>query len=218
MSSSRLRGKAMLDLCGKSILERVLERTKASSTINDIWIATSYEAPDKILELVGTRNNVNVFRGDLCNVLGRFCRVVSQSKADIIIRITADNPFTEARFIDLGVDMLRSCKLDYVGFKNIPKGSGVEVISSDALFYSDSHTDNKEDREHVTRFVLKHPDIFRVRFVGSPIDVLQRPDINVSIDTLEQYVRLYRALYHLLEMGKSDIKLEDLICSLDRME
>jgi spore coat polysaccharide biosynthesis protein SpsF len=217
MTSSRLPGKVMLDLCGKTVLERVLQRTRGSNVIDDIWFATSCGNQDDVIELVGKRNNVKVYRGNLTNVLDRFCSVVYKSKAEVIIRITADNPFTETRFIDLGVDKLISNRLDYVAFKNIPYGSGIEVIRKEALIYSIQHTQDKEQREHVTMFVKKHPEIFKMGFIDSPIDALKRPDINVTIDTLDEYVRLYKACYSLQNAGKCDLKLEDLIVCLDRM-
>jgi spore coat polysaccharide biosynthesis protein SpsF len=218
MTSSRLRGKAMLDLCGKTVLERVLQRTRGSNILSDIWLATSYEAQDDIIELVGKRNNVNVFRGSLNDVLDRFCSVVYKSKAEVIIRVTADNPFTEPRFIDLAVDKLIKNRLDYVAFKNIPLGSGIEAVTREALTYSIHHTQDKKDREHVTMFIKNHPEKFKVHFVDPPIDALRRPDISITLDTLDEYIRLYKALNYLLNEGKTDIRLEDLILSLDNMK
>ncbi|MGC1132302.1 MAG: hypothetical protein WA941_05740 [Nitrososphaeraceae archaeon] len=218
MGSSRLPGKVMLDLCGKTVLERVLERARFSTTIDDIWVATSCAGQDDIIELVAKRNNVKVFRGNLSDVLDRFCRIVYASKAEVIVRITADNPFTETRFIDLGVDKLISNKLDYVAFKNIPYGAGIEVISKEALIYSIQHTQDKEHREHVTMFIKNHPEMFKIDFVDSPIDVLKRPDISVTVDTLDEYIRLYKAFYYFINTHKSDITLEDLIFCLDHMK
>lgn len=218
MNSSRLRGKAMMDLCGKTVLERVLLRTKASKVINDIWLATSHESHDDIIELVGKKNQVKVFRGSLCDVLDRFCNVVRESKADIVIRVTADNPFTDPRLIDLGVNRLISDGLDYLAFKNIPVGSGAEVVRREALLYSGRHAKDKDDREHVTMFIKKHPDLFKVELADSPIKTLNRPDMSVTIDTMDQYLRLYRALDHVLKTGKSEDRLENLICVLSQIK
>jgi spore coat polysaccharide biosynthesis protein SpsF len=218
MTSSRLRGKAMLDLCGKTVLERVLLRTQCSHVLNDIWLATSFESQDDVLALVGRINSAKVFRGDLYDVLARFCGVIHKSQSDIIVRITADNPFTEARFIDLGVEMLIREKLDYIAFKNIPVGVGVEVVTKEALIYSGQHARDKEDREHVTTFIKKNPEIFKVRFADSPIDELKRPDVSVTIDTLDDYLKLYKALYFAQKKGKPDVSLEDMIFYLDQMK
>ena len=206
MASSRLPGKVMLDLCGKTVLERVLQRTRSSNIVDDIWLATSSEGQDDVIDLFGKRNNVKVFRGSLCDVLDRFCGIVYESKAEVIVRITADNPFTETRFINLGVDKLISNNLDYVAFKNIPHGSGVEVINTEALTYSIQSTRDKEHRQHVTLFIKNHPEIFRIEYIDCYTAALKRPDISVTIDTLDEYIKLYKASYQLINMGECDIK------------
>jgi spore coat polysaccharide biosynthesis protein SpsF len=217
MASSRLPGKVMLDLCGKTILERVLERARSSNTVDEVWLATSIEAQDDIIELVGKRNNARIFRGNPEDVLDRFCNIVVKSGADIIVRITADNPFTESRFIDLGVNELVRNGLDYVAFKNIPYGSGIEVVTREALLYSTLHTQEKEHREHVTLFIRNHKDLFKLYYVEPPSEALKRPDLSVTIDHMDEYVRLYKAFSYLQSTRKGSIILEDLIYCLDHM-
>ena len=46
MNSSRLPGKVLLDLNGKSVLERVIERVSYSKMINEIVVATSSSDKD----------------------------------------------------------------------------------------------------------------------------------------------------------------------------
>ena len=132
MSSSRLPGKVMLDLCGRSVLERVIRRTKTCNILDDVWLATSSEGCDDVIELVGKRNNLKIFRGSLNDTLLRFCMVAKESKANVIVRVTADNPLTETRFMDVGIKKLINDRSDYIAFKNIPYGSGIEVVTNEA--------------------------------------------------------------------------------------
>lgn len=215
--SSRLAGKVMLDLCGMSVLERVLERTKSSKILDDVCLATSLDSADDIIELVGERNNVSIFRGSSKNVLDRYCGAAEKSKADIIIRVTADNPLTETTFIDYGCSVLEKNMLDYMGFKNIPYGSGVEVFTSEALFSSKEKTQDPSDEEHVTTFIKDHPEEFKISFINPPNNYLARPDLRVTIDTLEDYLNLYKAFSCLLDKGIKDIVLEEIIRYLDNV-
>jgi spore coat polysaccharide biosynthesis protein SpsF len=215
MSSSRLPGKVMLDLCGKTILERVLDKASGSNAVNEIWLATTIEDQDDIIELVGQRYNVKVFRGQSEDVLDRFCNVVKRSKADIIVRITADNPFTESRLIDYGIEVLINKNLDYVAFKKIPYGAGIEVVTKEALVRSDVHAEETAHREHVTLFIKENEDLFKVYYIESPFKAIRRPDLSVTIDRMEDYTRLYKIFSYLQSVGKSSITLEDVIYCLD---
>lgn len=196
LSSSRLPGKVLKDLCGKTLLERVVERVRESNLLDEIWLATSTEKTDDILELVSEQLNINLHRGSLNNVLERFCEVATKSNADIIVRVTADNPLTEPRFIDQGIKELLNNDVDYVNFEDVPYGSGIEVINKASLLLSNKLTNVDEDKEHVTLYIKKNCHKFKIKTL-SPESKFKRPDIRVTIDTLDDYVTLYK-VYHLL--------------------
>ena len=71
MSSGRLPGKAMLDISGKTLLNRVIERTKSIKLIDHICIATSTNIEDDVIESTAEFLGIDVFRGDLNDVAGR---------------------------------------------------------------------------------------------------------------------------------------------------
>ena len=133
ISSDRLPAKAMLDLGGKTLLERVMDKTAQSSMLDEIWIATSTDKRDEVIEHKAIISGFNVFRGELDDVLDRYYHCAKKSKADIIIRVTADNPLTHPGLIDSGIKQLVENKLDYVFFKRIPYGCGVEVITNEEV-------------------------------------------------------------------------------------
>ena len=60
-----------------------------------------------------------VIRGSLKNVLGRFLSFQKIVDTNHIVRVTADNPLTEFRFIyDLKNDLLSKNKFKYVSMSN----------------------------------------------------------------------------------------------------
>ena len=215
MSSSRLPGKVMMDLCGKPLLGRVIERVKSSETIEETILATSTETADDVIELYGRANRCNVFRGSMDDVLDRYCEAEKMVSADIIVRVTADNPFIEPRFIDSGTHHLVSNRLDYVCFENIPYGSGVEVVTKSALLKACESAKDKADREHVTSYIKNHPETFKLGIIQNPFETLARPDIRVTIDTLEDYLKMYKVFWHFRD--KKVVQLEKVIEFLEKM-
>ncbi|MEB3102226.1 cytidylyltransferase domain-containing protein [Ferviditalea candida] len=211
-NSARLPGKALLDLCGKPVLERVVDQVRQASHSGEIWVATSDQSTDDPIARTCDRLHVHVHRGSLSDVLGRFCGAVHQSQADLIVRVTADNPLTEPRFIDAGVLQMMADRYDYIYFENIPYGSGVEIITKEALFASDRMALDAQDREHVTSFMKRNPGRFHIgRF--SPPTRLSRPDIRVTLDTVEDYIRLFHMFHH---FGNTTVTLEKAIAYLGR--
>jgi spore coat polysaccharide biosynthesis protein SpsF len=215
MSSSRLPGKVMMDLCGKPLLERVIERVKLAKVIDEMILATSTEPADDVIELHGMANGCSVFRGSLDDVLSRYCEATKMASADIIVRVTADNPLTEPRFIDFGTHHLVSNKLDYVCFENVPYGSDVEVITKKALLKASESTRDKDDREHVTLYIRNSPETFKLGIIPNPFKALARPDVKVTVDTLEDYSKMYKVFWHFRD--KKVVQLEEVIRFLDEM-
>ena len=180
----------MLDLSGKTMLERVLHRVSKSNFLDEVWVATTTNKLDDLVAYQARKEHFNVFRGSPNNVLNRFCKCIQKCNADIIVRITADNPFTEVKFIDLSVAHILYAGCDYVAFENVPYGSGVESITREAIFKANRSAASEEEKEHVTLYILNNMDKFNCTIMSPPWDDLRRPDIRVTIDTIEDYYRI----------------------------
>ncbi len=100
MKSSRLPDKVMLDLAGKPMLLRVIERVKKAGRIQKVMVATtSGEDENPIAELCAV-NHIDCYRGSLQDVLDRYYQAASLAGADIVVRITADCPLIDPGLID----------------------------------------------------------------------------------------------------------------------
>ena len=93
MNSQRLPGKIMMDLAGAPMLQRIIERVKLPAPKTTIVVATTNTADDEIVASLCTKLNVNCWRGDESNVLSRFVEISDHFGFEIMIRLTADNPF-----------------------------------------------------------------------------------------------------------------------------
>ncbi len=116
-----------------SMIDMLIQRLKSIKCIDEIYICTSDDAVDDILEDVAARNCIKIYRGSPDNVLERLLTVSEIENAEIVLRITGDNPFTAVEFIDSQVKFLRGRSLDYVRLVDVPIGATAEVIRYEAL-------------------------------------------------------------------------------------
>jgi len=193
LGSSRLPAKALLELNGKTLFNRVVERVKLSKIIDEIWIATSNTPSDDLIEMYGKKMDINVYRGSLENVFERFIEVTKISQPDYFIRVTGDNPLTEPSFIDQAIHAIIEKNADYVKFINIPYGTGIEAVRVSSFLELQNKKLDEYDKEHVTPFFYKNPSSFKIIQI-EPDKELRRSDIRLTIDTLEEYIFLYKLI------------------------
>src|ERR1700678_3554514 len=100
MGSTRLPGKVLEDIEGKTMLARVVQRLSRSKLINEGLIATT-EGPwdDRTFE-GGWTCSVEDFRGVEQFVLDRYFRAGQLSKAEAVVRITSDCPLIDPEVTD----------------------------------------------------------------------------------------------------------------------
>ena len=102
MSSTRLPGKILKSIGGMKVLDYIINRIKNIKDIDEYWIATSNNKNDDIIEKL-YKSKINVYRGDEEDVLSRFYDLATNTKAQVIIRITADCPFVDKSIISKAI-------------------------------------------------------------------------------------------------------------------
>lgn len=154
MGSERLPGKSLLKLGDKLLIDHVIERALTTVGIDDVVLATTELTEDDVLvRHVSQKYSVQVYRGSPSDVRSRFANVAEKFGADIIVRITADDPFKDPMETVRLINLLNTEKLDYVcNFvpQELPIGMDVEVFTSAALFNSVESFNSPLDVEHVT--------------------------------------------------------------------
>jgi|UPI000646C3D4 spore coat polysaccharide biosynthesis protein SpsF len=167
MSSSRLPGKVLAPLAGAPMILRQIERLRRTRTLERIVVATSTRADDDPLAQAVTAAGVPVHRGDLDDVLGRFIGALDAfGPVETVVRLTADCPLADPDVIDATIDRFHETGADYVSNvaepRTFPKGLDVEVMKAAALRRAASETADPYDREHVTPYLYRHPERFRL--------------------------------------------------------
>jgi spore coat polysaccharide biosynthesis protein SpsF len=162
MGSSRLPGKVLLDIAGKTMIQHVIERTRRARTLNTIALATTVDASDDPITAFAISLGVPFTRGSLHDVLDRYYRAARAHNADIIVRITADCPAIDPLLIDQVVETLLEGGYDFVAnrlpppfARTFPIGLDVEACTFAALEEAWMKADQPFQHEHVMPFIYE---------------------------------------------------------------
>ena len=209
--STRFPNKVFADLCGHPLIWHVVNRLRFASTVDEIVLATTINSGDQKLYDWGIKNNITVFRGSENDVLNRYYRASEEVNADIVIRITADDPFKEPSIIDKAVQKLLKEGADFVcnNFPpSFPEGLDVEVFTKRALSIAEQNSESNFEREHVTQYFyhnrpltvcasetriysLLYKDDSSIFYMDDILDLLERfPEIsrmNLGVTRSEMY-------------------------------
>lgn len=163
MSSTRLPGKVMREVSGKTILGHVVSRLKAATLIDTVAVATTTERSDDIIESWCAENYVPVYRGSLNDVLDRYYQAALRFSAKTVVRITSDCPLIDPELVDRIVEKFSEGGYDHVSVgPTYPDGLDAEVFSFDVLAKGHREARLASEREHVTPYIWKNPEVFRL--------------------------------------------------------
>src|SRR5579871_1284913 len=112
MGSTRLPGKVLMDLGGKTVLARVLHRLHRASRIHEVVVATTDCAGDDAVVTECARLQISCFRGSEHNVLDRYVRTAEKCGSDLIVRVTADCPLIDPEVVNEVVDACITRQVD----------------------------------------------------------------------------------------------------------
>ena len=208
MGSRRFPEKMGQALCGYSILQWVVRRTKQSKKINKIVLATSVNKENDSLAEEAKKLNIEVYRGEEENVLSRFVNIAKNTKATIIVRICADNTLICASEIDRAINFYLQEQPDYA-FNHIPKlgnnyidGLGAEVFACGLLFEIDKRADHQRHFEHVTVYLWENRDNYDIRTINAPPQYAH-PHLVFDVNTRSQLNYLEKIIQGSGQSGKA---------------
>lgn len=209
LKSSRLPEKALLDLNGRNVTERIIDRCKRVKGVDRVVLCTSYNPQDLPLLEIAKKENIYCFTGSEDDVLLRLLRAARLFKLDYIIGITADNPMFSIEHAEALINEVNESNCDYVKYSGLPLGAAPYIMKVAAFEVINRL---KEDGE--TEF---WPEYFREElFDIKEIEVSEeykRPDFRLTIDYPEDY-ELMKTLYERVNFEEY-LSLEDAIKWLD---
>ena len=217
--SSRLPGKILKTIAGKTLLEIHLTRILQSKRISKLKIATTVEeGADKIIA-IGEKLGVNSYKGSLDDVLERFYFAALPENPDYLVRLTSDCPLIDPREIDKVIDACISNDVDYASntlTPTFPDGIDAEVFKFSALKKAYEKATVKSDREHVTPYIWRNStekggSVFTSVNVSNPHDFSK---YRITVDTDKDFAVMQK----LVEELGIDKPWQDYISFLDNNE
>jgi spore coat polysaccharide biosynthesis protein SpsF len=148
-------------------------------------------------------------------VLDRYKQAAVHFSVDVVVRITADCPLIDPEVIDrvLG-EFVREEATDYASNvlapRTFPRGLDVEVIGRSALERAWREDSSPASREHVTPYLYRNPDKFRLRRVANDEDL---SSLRWTVDTAED-MTLARQIY--TAIGHDSFSWRDVVELLER--
>jgi spore coat polysaccharide biosynthesis protein SpsF (cytidylyltransferase family) len=180
MTSTRLPGKVLKEIAGKPVLWHIINRLRKTKLIDEIVVATTVNFADRqILELVHGMG-IKAYAGSEADVLDRYYQTAKTLNADVIVRITSDCPLLDSEVVDKVISSFLRSALDYVSNtcvldnndckQTFPDGFDTEVFSFAALKCAWKNASLVSEREHVTPYIWKNPQLFSIGHVSSTED------------------------------------------------
>ena len=206
MGSTRLPGKVLRPLLGKPMLGHMVERIAHARSVDQVIVATSNLPGDGLIRDFCSQQRIACYAGSESNVLDRFYQAALLHRAERVIRVTADCPLVDPDLIDQLVAFSAARDLDHgsvatgaaAAFLNegkYPNGYDCEYVKFEALARAWTEATLDSDKEHVTPFLWRQPERFRIEAMKAPHLL---PRYRLTVDYEEDFAlieAIYGALY-----------------------
>jgi spore coat polysaccharide biosynthesis protein SpsF len=208
MGSSRLPGKALLELGGVPMVQFLLDRLRGTKLGGPIIFATTEREDDDVLAARVAEIGIAVFRGADADVAERHLTLARKYSLDWIVRVTGDCPFVDAESLDHCLHQWdRHEKLDLVSTKGVfPIGIDYELFST-AILEAEWPKMTLDEKEHLTlRFYRPELGFVLKRF--SPPRSWPQSKGLYTVDTVADY---QKALARVESLGNNQFSVQDLL-------
>lgn len=196
MGSTRLPGKVLRALGGKSLLEHILFRLSFLRNPAAVVVATGGQPRDDAIAEFCRERGVPCFRGSETNVLERYYGCARSYGFDQIVRLTGDNPFPDVEELDRLIELHTSSGSDFShSLASLPVGVGAEIFTFSALETAFREARAPHHLEHVDEFFLGNPGRFPTAMLEVP-KAKNHPAVRLTVDTEEDYLKACYIVEH----------------------
>jgi spore coat polysaccharide biosynthesis protein SpsF len=168
VGSTRLPCKVLKDICGQTMLARVVRRTQRATSLNQVIVVTTTQPADAAIVDECERLGVASYRGSELDVLDRYYQAATHFEAGAVVRVTSDCPLIDPEIIDRVVAAFLAAMPDYAStviHRSYPQGLDTEVMSIEALRRAWKCARQTYERVHVTPYFYQNPELFRLHSI-----------------------------------------------------
>ncbi len=216
LGSTRLPGKIFKEVLGKPLLSYQLERLRRVKNVHGIVVATTTNPNDQKIVDFCDREGVHCIRGSEEDVLSRYVAAIDAFGLEVVVRVTSDCPLIDPDLLDKGM----SCfwehyeALDYLSIchkRTFAHGMDFEIVRAESLKKAFYEATESYDKEHVTPYIWKHPELFRLANMQQLVD---QSKYRLTVDTQEDFVVIKKLLEELYPK-KPEFTMQDCITLMD---
>ena len=193
MNSKRLKNKAKLKINNYSLIEILVKRLLKIFPKEQIYICTANTGRELFLKRISSKYKINFFAGDKNNIFKRIIDLRKKVKFNHFVRITGDNPFTDAEAINKMIYSHVAKNKEYTYTNSLPVGTKAEIISFKALETANDLAIDKNSSEYMT-FFFKRKLFKRCNIKFKKIFNFQN-NLHITIDTIEDLILARKLLY-----------------------
>lgn len=211
--SSRLPGKAMMDINGRPAIDHLFKRlqlAKERGYVDTVAFCTSIQQSDDKLIDIAKKYPFKLYRGPVEDVLSRMMLAIDDNQDhDIILRITGDDLLVDPTYIHQTVEYHLRNNIQYTDAKKLPSGTEVEVFDASFLKFICTLSKDSSGTEYLTNYIRNNADQFHT--ASLPVPERHCKDYRLTLDTQEDYEVIKRLLEYLESKGKPiDYTLDDI--------
>ena len=211
MGSTRLPGKVLKRIGNFFLLDFLIKRVKKSKYLDDVVVATTInKKDDKIINLL-KKINVNYYRGSESNVNLRLIKTGELYGADLIVQLTADNPFVDPKIIDHMIKFylnnvnkyhyITNCGLGDYSKSHVPIGLNVQIFLLKHLKKNYKQCNKKDLKEHPSLYFYREGrKKYKLKNLPIPNKYKTNLKMRLTVDTLKD-LKLTRLIFK--KIGKN---------------
>ena len=210
MKSTRLPGKALLEIKGKPVIEHLIDRLKLAKFPDLIVLCTSTHPDDAVLADVAHNNSIECFRGSEDDKLDRYLKAAQRYGVDFIVVTEGDNIFYEPEIIDGIIELYLRTKVDYISCLELALGTaphGIKVEALEKVCQIKSETDTEVWGGYFT-----DSGLFKVEYLEVSAE-LRHPEMRMTLDYNEDY-QFFKEIFNRLYRPGKIFSLRDIISLL----
>jgi len=217
--SSRLPDKVSLDLVGRPLLVRQVERVQLAQRAGHVAVITTTDPADDVLAELCQQHGIDVFRGNTLDLLDRHYQAALHfGETEAVVKIPSDCPLIDPAIIDKVLGVYEATKGQYDFVSNLhpatyPDGNDVEIMTFAALETAWREARRPLEREHTTPFFWENPGRFRLANVTWETGLDYAMSHRFTIDYAADYAFI-KAVYEALYPANPAFSLDDILTLL----
>ena len=217
LGSTRLPGKIFKPVLNKPLLSYQIERLGRVTSVQGIVIATTTNVQDQPIVDYCNHNGLHCISGSEDDVLSRYIAACDVFGLDVVVRVTSDCPLIDPDLIEKGVRHFLEAyeTLDYLSIchnRSYPIGMDFEIMRVDALKKAYFEAQTSVEKEHVTPYIWKRPELFRLANMQQSLD---ESSYRLTVDTQEDYLLIQNILESLYPKNP-EFTLKDVMSLLEK--